>query len=344
MRLSREEAVALFDLPLGELGERALALKRQKSGEEVFYNKNIHIEPTNICRFHCVFCSYRRDEGEEGVWYHSLDEVEAIARERVGSGITEVHIVGGVHPKHDLDYYCEMIRRVKKVLPDVAVKAYTAVELYYIIKQSGVGLQEGLQKLIDSGMDAIPGGGAEIFDETVRRRICPDKPNAQEWLETHKVAHQLGIRTNATILYGHIETIEQRIDHLFRLRDLQDLTGGFDAFIPLKFKRENNKLGEGIEEVSIVEDMKMFAVSRLVLDNFDHIKAYWAMLGVDATQMALAFGADDVDGTIGDTTKIYTMAGQKQKPTLDENELREMIAKAGFVPVERDTHYNVIRY
>lgn len=343
MRLSKSEALDLFGEPLGVLGEMALVAKRQKSGSNVFYNKNIHIEPTNVCRFHCNFCSYRRDEGQEGVWYYDLDEIEKIAQNQVGSGITEVHIVGGVHPKHDLEYYCRMIERVKNALPDVAIKAYTAVELYYIIKYSGFSLVEGLKRLQDSGMVAIPGGGAEIFDAQVRRKICPDKPNAEQWLETHREAHRLGIKSNATILYGHIETLEQRIDHLQMLRDLQDETGGFDAFIPLKFKRENNELGLGLQESSVVDDMKMFAISRLFLDNFDHIKAYWAMLGSDVTQMALGFGADDVDGTIGDTTKIYSMAGQRQKPILTVEQIEELIVKAGFVPFERDTHYNEIK-
>lgn len=343
MRISKEEALALYELPLGELGVRAGAIKRSKSGDKVYYNRNIHIEPTNICCFHCNFCSYRREEGENGSWYYDLAEIERLAKEQIGSGITEVHIVGGVHPKHDLNSYCDMIATVKKVLPNVAIKAYTAVELYFIIKHSGLTLEEGLKRLVVSGMSAIPGGGAEIFADRVRKIICPDKPNAQQWLQTHKVAHLLGVKTNATMLYGHIETLEERIDHLQRLRDLQDETGGFDAFIPLKFKRENNQLGVGMNETSIVDDMKTFAISRIFLDNFDHVKAYWAMLGVDETEMALNFGADDIDGTIGDTTKIYTMAGQKTKPTMSQEKLEQIIRKNGFTPVERDTYYNEIK-
>lgn len=343
MRLSKEEAKKLFSVPLGELGEMALEMKRRMSGDVVFYNKNIHIEPTNICRFHCTFCSYRRTAGEDGVWLNDLDAIEKLAQEQVNSGITEVHIVGGVHPDHNLDYYCEVISRVKAILPHVSVKAYTAVELYDIIKRSKVDLKSGLKRLIECGMDAIPGGGAEIFDANIRQIICPDKPNAQQWLETHKVAHQLGLKTNATILYGHIETIDHRLDHLEQLRDLQDETGGFDAFIPLKFRRANNELGKKLTEVGVVDDLRMFAVSRLFLDNFPHIKAYWAMLGKETTEMALNFGADDIDGTIGDTTKIYTMAGHNEKPTMTVEELENMIHRSNFTAVERDTHYNIIK-
>lgn len=343
-RLTPLEALDLFkNSPLAELGAKAAQSKETVSGRNVFYNRNIHIEPTNICVFRCEFCSYRRVQGEADAWYLSLEEIENIARQQIGKPITEVHIVGGVHPKHDLDYYCQIISLVKKILPHVAIKAYTAVELYYIIQKAGLTLPQGLQKLKESGMEAIPGGGAEIFAPDIRQQICPDKPSAEQWLQTHAAAHKLGIPTNATILYGHIESPEHIIDHLDRLRTLQDETHGFDAFIPLKFRRANNKLGTNITEASIVQDMRMVAISRLYLDNFPHIKAYWPMYGAQIAQLALSFGADDIDGTIDDTTKIYSMAGaDDSKPIMTSDNMRKLIIQAGYNPVERDTHYNPV--
>lgn len=341
-RLSPADAIELWhDAPLAELGVAALRRKIELSGADVYYNRNIHIEPTNICAFRCSFCSYRREDGQEGAWYHTMEQIEQILAQHAQKPITEVHIVGGVHPNHDLDYYCKLIKLVKARLPHVAVKAYTAVELNYIIQKAGLTIEEGLKKLIDAGMAAIPGGGAEIFDEEVRSKICPAKCSATEWLNLHQAAHKLGITTNATMLYGHIETIEHRISHLAALRDLQDATGGFSAFIPLKFRTANNDLGQSITETPIVEDMRMFAICRLFLDNFPHIKAYWPMLGIDATELALSFGADDIDGTIDDTTKIYSMAGSDvQRPALSPAQCRDLIISAGFNPVERDTFYN----
>lgn len=341
--ISADEALRLWhEAPLAALGAAARRLKVQKSGENVFFNRNIHIEPTNICAFRCAFCSYRRGEGEDGAWYHTLPQIEQIIETHAQKPITEVHIVGGVHPDHDFQYYTDLIAMVKRRLPHVTVKAYTAVELDYIIKKAGLGLREGLERLREAGMEAIPGGGAEIFDAEVRARICPEKCTADEWLALHRTAHELGISTNATILYGHIETIEHRIDHLFRLRDLQSRTGGFSAFIPLKFRTANNVLGQTMDETPITEDMRMMAFSRLVLNNFDHIKAYWPMLGIEATELALEFGADDIDGTIDDTTKIYSMAGAElQRPALTVAQCRSLIAKAGFTAIERDTFYRV---
>ncbi|WP_300726053.1 CofH family radical SAM protein [uncultured Rikenella sp.] len=344
-RLTDDEALTLMrQAPIALLGTLAVARKRQVSGNEVYYNRNIHIEPTNICVFRCRFCSYRRGAGEPDAWYHDLDAVEQLAAERRGEPITEVHIVGGVHPEHDLDYYCEMIRRVKKQLPHVAVKAYTAVELHYIISKAGLTLAEGLQRLKEAGMEAIPGGGAEIFAPEIRERICPEKPTAEEWLATHEAAHGLGISTNCTILYGHIESYEHRIDHLRRLRELQDRTHGFDAFIPLKYRNLHNSMS-AVGEVSLPEDMKMMALSRLYLDNIPHIKAYWPMLGIGATELALSFGADDIDGTIDDTTKIYSMAGaEDQRPRLSTERMENLVRAAGFEPVERDTFYRPVKH
>ncbi len=342
-RLGGDDALLLWhEAPLALLGVLAVERKRKASGDAVFYNRNIHIEPTNICIFRCRFCSYRREEGAPEAWYYDLDRIEAIAHEQQGKPITEIHIVGGVHPDHDLGYYCEMIRRVKKAMPRVAVKAYTAVELHHIITQAGVTLEEGLRQLKEAGMEAIPGGGAEIFAPEIRTKICPEKPDAEKWLDTHRTAHRLGIKTNATILYGHIETPEHRIDHLGRLRALQDETGGFDAFIPLKYRNLGNDMSAA-GEVSLPEDLRMMALSRLYLDNIAHIKAYWPMLGIEATELALGFGADDIDGTIDDTTKIYSMAGaEDQKPSLSTARMEELVRRAGFTPVERDTFYNPI--
>lgn len=344
-QISQSEALTLWrDAPLAELGAAARKLKVQQTAQDVFFNRNIHIEPTNICAFRCAFCSYRRDKGDPQSWYYDLAAIEQIIESHAHKPITEVHIVGGVHPDQDFNYYLSIISAVKKRLPTVAVKAYSAVELDYIIKKSGMGLKEGLSALIESGMQAIPGGGAEIFDTAIRQRICPEKCTADQWLDLHRTAHGLGITSNATILYGHIESFENRIDHLNRLRDLQNETGGFSAFIPLKFRTAHNVLGENITETTLVEDMRMIAFSRLFLNNFPHIKAYWPMLGIDATRLALSFGADDIDGTIDDTTKIYSMAGsEEQKPALSVDQCRELITQAGFIPVERDTFYNPIR-
>lgn len=342
-RLTAEDALTLWqDAPLWRLGELAVAKKRKISGDKVFYNRNFHLEPTNVCLFNCKFCSFRRPRGSEDAWEWTMEQMEEQVRHYIGSGVTEVHIVGGVHPDHNLDYYCELIRRVKSILPEVAIKAYTAIELSYMIRKAGLSTREGLQRLIDAGMDAIPGGGAEIFDEEVRSKICPDKGSTAEWFDVHRTAHQLGIKTNATMLYGHIEEIEHRIDHLMRLRELQDATGGINAFIPLKYRNLNNSMSE-IGEVPLTDDLRTLAMSRLILDNVPHIKAYWVMYGKQTTEMALAFGADDVDGTIDDSTKIYSMAGaEDQRPKMSVEDMHRMVARAGFRAVERDTHYNEI--
>ncbi|MBQ8366956.1 MAG: CofH family radical SAM protein [Alistipes sp.] len=341
-RITCDDALVLWrEAPLWLLGELATERKRRTSGESVYYNRNVHLEPTNICLFNCEFCSFRRREGDNDAWYLSLDEVEACAAEHKGTDITEVHIVGGVHPKHDLGTYCAMIRAVKRQLPHVTVKAYTAVEIFYMIRHEGISVVEGLRRLKEAGMECIPGGGAEIFDAELRAKICPEKCSAEEWLAVHRAAHNMDIATNCTMLYGHIESIEQRIDHLDRLRKLQDEAPGFDAFIPLKYHSRGNRLAEA-GECSTEEDMRTIAISRIFLDNIPHIKAYWVSYGKATTEMALAFGADDIDGTIGDTTKIYSMAGGIERPTMSVAELEAMVTAAGFRPVERDSHYNAV--
>lgn len=340
MRIAPDEALVLWhEAPLWLLGQLATERKRRVSGDKVFYNRNIHLEPTNRCVFNCRFCSYRRPKESPEAWDYSMEEVERIARDHAGRGITEVHIVGGVHPDHGLEYYAEMIRRVRAALPGAAVKAFTAIELSYMIRKAGLTTEEGLRVLRDAGMEAIPGGGAEIFDEEVRSRICPDKGSTAEWFDVHRTAHRMGLRTNCTILYGHVERVEHRIDHLDRLRALQDETRGFDAFIPLKYRSFGNPMSE-IGEVSVTEDLRMLALSRLYLDNIPHIKAYWVMYGRETAELALAFGADDIDGTIDDTTKIYSMAGGDRRPVMTEEQMHRMAAAAGYRAVERDTHYN----
>ena len=341
-RLSVADALVLWrEAPLWLLGELAVERKLKVSGRNVYYNRNVHLEPSNICLFNCEFCSFRRKEGDPDAWAMTMEEVEARAAELRSADITEVHIVGGVHPKHTLDSYVEMVRRVKRQLPHVAVKAYTAVEIFYMIKRAEVSVDEGLRRLAEAGMECIPGGGAEIFDAELRAKICPDKCSAEEWLAVHRSAHKMGISTNCTMLYGHIETLEQRVDHLERLRRLQDEAPGFDAFIPLKYHSRNNRMSE-VGECSVEDDLRTIAMSRLFLDNIPHIKAYWVSYGKATTEMALAFGADDIDGTIGDTTKIYSMAGGTARPSMSVEELEGMVRAAGMTPVERDSHYNVV--
>lgn len=343
-RINPREGLLLAEqAPLALLSVLAARRKERKSGRAVYYNRNFHVEPTNICLFNCRFCSYRRPADSPEAWDYTTDEIlEQVARYK-GSRATEVHIVGGVHPKHDLYFYTDLIGRIKALMPELVVKAFTAIELAYMIDKAGLTLSEGLAQLKSAGMEAIPGGGAEIFDEEIRARICPEKGSSARWLEVHREAHKLGISTNATILYGHIEQWSHRIDHLDRLRRLQDETGGFNAFIPLKYRMMHNSMSE-VGEVSITEDMRMTALARIYLDNFPHIKAYWPMYGRETAELALAFGADDIDGTIDDSTKIYTMAGAEElTPSMSSDQMQQLIRHAGFEPIERDTFYNPVK-
>lgn len=344
IRITPEEGVALYESnQLALLGLLANMKREQLNGRNVYFNRNFHIEPTNICIHSCKFCSYRRNKNEEGAWNYSMDEMLDICKGYIGKGITEVHIVGGVHPDHSLAYYTELIREVKKVLPHAHIKAFTAVELDYMIKKLGLDWAEGLQRLKESGLDSIPGGGAEIFDEKIRAEVCEQKSKSETWLGIHEAAHKQGIPSNATMLYGHIESYAHRIDHLNRLRELQDRTRGFNAFIPLKYKKYHNSMQQ-LGEVSVVEVLKNFAVCRIMLDNIPHIKSYWPMLGKELATIALSFGADDMDGTIDDTTKIYAMAGAEEtNPSLTSDTMVDMIKSAGFVPIERDSVYNVVK-
>lgn len=341
-RISVEEGILLYkNADLSILGYLANLIRERKNGDKVYFNRNLHIEPTNQCVYACKFCSYYRKKGEEGWEFSREDMIRQV--EEMGDQITEVHIVGGVHPKWDLHYYGELFQDIKAIRPDVHIKAFTAVEISYIAKRSKMNLREGLQALKDYGLDSIPGGGAEIFDEEIRQKVCPHKDTGEQWLELHKTAHELGIPTNATILYGHIESIEHRIDHFNRLRELQDQTGGFNVFIPLKYKMENNELSY-LGEVSVVEDIKLYAMSRIFLDNFNHIKAYWPMIGKDISQLLLSFGVDDFDGTINDSTKIYSLAGaEDQSPSMNTANMVKMIEDVGRKAVERDSVYNILK-
>jgi aminodeoxyfutalosine synthase len=344
-RINTNEGELLFAQgSLGFLGLIADSIRTEKHGQYVYFNRNFHIEPTNICVFDCKFCSYSRllKHRQDG-WELNEEEILNIVRSYIGKPVTEVHIVGGVHPKMGLMYFANLIKKVKEILPEIHVKAFTAVELEYMCRKAGVDFAEGLKILKDHGQNSLPGGGAEIFDEAIRAEICGDKCTSEQWLEIHRTAHNLGMPSNATMLYGHVETYAHRIDHMNRLRNLQDETGGFNTFIPLKFRNQGNQMSH-IGEVSVIEDLKNYAVSRIFMDNFPHLKAYWPMIGRSVAQLSLAYGVNDIDGTIDDTTKIYTMAGsEEQSPSLSTSQLVDLITQAGKIPVERDTLYNFIR-
>ena len=341
-RITPEEGMLLYtEAPLSYLGFLADSICRKINGDRVCYIRNAHIEPTNICIHHCRFCSYSaRQTGE--AWESSVNEMIENVK-AFEPNIRELHITGGVHPSRDISYYGSLLQKIKEVRADLYVKAYSAVEIDDMVKKAGMSYKDGLHYLKDCGLDAIPGGGAEIFDEEIRKQICEDKTNAADWLLIHETAHQIGIGSNATMLYGHLEHYAHRIDHMQRLRDVQDRTGGFNAFIPLKFKNQNNEFNY-IAESSVIEDLKNFAVSRIFLDNFRHIKAYWPALGKNIAQLSLSFGVDDLDGTINDSTKIYSLAGaEDQNPAMNESEMRQMIKAAGKTPYERDGAYNEVQ-
>ncbi|MBX7201651.1 MAG: aminofutalosine synthase MqnE [Bacteroidia bacterium] len=344
-RIQSAEAEVLFESKdLGFVGALANTIRERMHGKFTFFNRNFHIEPTNICVYDCKFCSYSRllKEKQEA-WELSEHEILEKVRSYDGIPVTEVHIVGGVHPKMGLHYFASLIKKIKEIRPEIHVKAFTAVELEYMCRKAKLSYEEGLRILKEHGQDSLPGGGAEIFDEELRSVIAGDKCNATEWLQMHETAHKLGMPSNATMLYGHIEKYHHRIDHMERLRKLQDKTGGFNTFIPLKFRNKDNQMSD-VPEVSVIEDLKNYAVSRIYMDNFAHLKAYWPMIGRNTAQLSLSFGVDDIDGTIDDSTKIYSMAGsEEQNPSLSTSELVELIRQAGKIPVERDTLYKVIR-
>ncbi len=342
-RISEENALLLYEkAELGFLGILANYIREQKHGDTTYFNKNFHIEPTNICIYSCKFCSYVRKIGEEGAWEYSIDEILKIVESYKNTGVSEVHIVGGVHPKRDLDYYGNMMQQIKTIIPDIHIKAFTAVELDYMIRKSRLSLKDGLLKLKEYGLDSLPGGGAEIFHPDIRKQVCDEKASSDLWLTIHETAHSVGIPSNATMLYGHIENYFHRVHHLSELRKLQDKTGGFNTFIPLKYRKENNTLSH-VGELTAIEVLRNYAISRIFLDNFPHLKAYWPSIGKEIAQLSLSFGVDDIDGTIDDSTKIYSMAGAEDKnPKMTTDDLVRLVKDVKRKPVERDTLYNII--
>jgi aminodeoxyfutalosine synthase len=340
-RLSQDDGLILErtgDL-LG-LGALANIVRERLNGQKAYYIVNRHINHTNVCVNSCRFCAFSRKEGDAEAYTMEVEKVLEEARKSRGQSFTEFHIVGGLHPTMPYGYYVEMIRRLHAEFPVVHLQAFTAVEIAHMARISGKGAAQVLAELKDSGLGSLPGGGAEVFADRVRRRICPEKINADEWLAIHGAAHEAGLHTNATMLYGHIETAQERIDHLIRLRDQQDKTGGFLAFIPLAFHPKNTKY-ENIAKASGLMDLRMISIARLMLDNFPHIKAFWIMIGEKMAQLSLSFGADDVDGTVVEE-KITHAAGAQTAQEMAREKLVRLIIEAGRTPVERDTVYNTL--
>ncbi len=357
-RIFKDEALELFKTDdIFSLGEIASIVAEKKNGKKVFFIRNRHINPTNICFNRCRFCAFSRSKGEQGAFELSINDIiQKIQPHYLGlnntslppyspfskggiRGIREVHIVGGLHPDWPFDYYLNMLLAIKRNFPGLHIKAFTAVEIDYMSRISGLSLEETLLSLKRSGLDSMPGGGAEIFNSDIRARLCPEKLSGERWLEVMETAHRLGIKTTATMLYGHIENYKHRVDHLFRLRDLQDRTGGFQAFIPLSYHPTGTEI-EGAYS-SGIDDLKTIAVSRIVLDNFDHITAYWIMLGEKISQLSLLFGADDLSGTVIEE-KITHSAGALSSESMTPEQLTRLIKKADKVPVERDSLYKPI--
>ena len=344
-RITDEECLVLFEKgSLGFVGALANDVREKLHGDKTYFNRNFHIEPTNVCVFSCKFCSYSRlyAHREEG-WELSIDEMLDMVKNYDNQPVTEVHIVGGVHPKMDLHYFIEQLQKIHAHRPSLHIKAFTAVELDYMFRKAKLSVEEGMKALKEAGLQSLPGGGAEIFHEEIRNKICEDKVSGEGWLKIHEAAHLLGIPSNASMLYGHIEKYEHRIDHMKKLRALQDKTKGFNTFIPLKFRNANNDMSH-VPESTVAEDMRLYAIARIYLDNFPHIKAYWPMLGRQNAQLSLSFGVNDIDGTIDDSTKIYSMAGsEEQSPSMTTEELVTLIKQAKRQPVERGTLYDVIK-
>lgn len=345
IRIEFDEALYLFEnAELAYLGILANFIREKKHGNHTYFNRNFHLEPTNVCLYTCSFCSYSRliKKREEG-WEYSIDDMMNIVKSYDDKSVTEVHIVGGVLPQYDVKFYVDLFRTIKKHRPELHIKALTPVEYHYIFKKEKISYEEGMKLMKEAGVDSLPGGGAEIFHPEIRDKIAGGKCTGDQWLAIHEIWHQLGGRSNATMLYGHIEKYEHRVDHLNRLRLLQDKTSGFQTFIPLKFRNQDNELSH-LPETNLIEDLKNYAISRIYLDNFDHIKAYWPMISREVAQLSLAFGVNDVDGTIDDTTKIYAMAGaEEQNPAMSTEDLVNLIRRVGRKPIERDTLYHVIK-
>ena len=340
-RLSMDDGIALFRSPdLLAVGWLANYVREKRHGNVTYFNVNRHINPTNVCVAHCKLCAFGRDPDAPGAYTFALEEIYQRAEQGVREGATEFHIVGGLHPDLTFDHYLEMVRGLKQRCPSVHIKAFTMVEVHYFARIAKLSIEDTLRKMKEAGVDSCPGGGAEIFHPRVRKIICDHKTSGQMWLSTAKKAHEAGLRSNATMLYGHVETEEERVDHLIKLRELQDETHGFVAFIPLAFHPENTALSH-IPKPSGYADLRNIAVARLLLDNFDHIKAYWIMLSPSIAQIALRFGANDLDGTVVEE-KIYHDAGARTSEFTPRAELERLIRAAGRVPVERDTLYRPV--
>jgi aminodeoxyfutalosine synthase len=341
-RISEEDALYLFESDdIFTLGSLASHVAHKKNGKKAFFVRNRHINPTNICVNRCKFCAFSRSKGQEGAFELTIEDIiNKLGDGHKATGFSEVHIVGGLHPDWPFEHYLEMISSIKKTFPKLHIKAFTAVEIDYFSKISGRSLEDTLKALKKSGLGSMPGGGAEIFSEGIRNQLCPEKIPGDRWLEVMETAHRAGIRTNATMLYGHVEDLSDRVDHLSRLRGLQDRTKGFQAFIPLAYHPKNTEI-KGTY-TSGIDDLKTVAVSRIFLDNVDHIKAYWIMLGEKISQLALLFGADDIDGTIIEE-KITHSAGGLTGEKLTAEQLVNLIRKTGKVAVERDSFYNTVR-
>lgn len=346
VRISVEEAIWLYiNAPTNWLKNQADRIRKELHSDKAFYNRNIHFEPTNKCIYSCKFCSfYRKPNATEadGAWDYSFEDLEEKLSKYGPNDLTEIHITGGVHPDRGIDWAVELLTFIKKLRPNIHIKAFTAVEVTWMCKVSKVSLEEGLSTLKQAGLNSLPGGGAEIFDPDIRRKIAGGKAPADRWLEVHGAAHKIGIQSNATMLYGHIEEFSHRVDHMNKLRELQDITGGFNAFIPLRYRNENNKMS-GRDEVTQEEDFRNFAIARIFMDNVKHLKAYWVMLGVENAFASLDYGVDDLDGTVDDTTKIYSMAGSIESPALTSEFLIDSIEELGRRPVERDSVYQEIK-
>jgi aminodeoxyfutalosine synthase len=344
-RLTDAEGLRLLETAdLAAVGALANHVREQRHGDLTFYNRNVHLNPTNVCVATCKFCSFARPDDRTASQGYTLSIEEAVQKvvSKRPLGITEVHIVSGLHPDLPFEYYTDLLSRIRKAWPELAIKAFTAIEIHFFAEKFGKSYEQVLRELRAAGMDTMPGGGAEIFAPRVRRKICDDKATADQWIEIHRTAHRLGMKTNATMLYGHIERLDERIDHMRRLRELQDETHGFQVFIPLAFHPEHNMIGKAFPMPTGYDALRTLAVARLYLDNFDHIKAYWVSLGERLAQTALAFGVDDVDGTVLEE-RIYHMAGASTPQALSERTLHELIRAAGRIPAERDSLYHVLK-
>jgi aminodeoxyfutalosine synthase len=342
-RITNDEAIALFEnLNLAGIGQLADQVRQKKCGRDAFYIINHHIDYSNICVLtdKCKFCSFAKHEDDQHGFFHSMDYYREKLTQALKEGVTEVHIVGGLHPKLSFDYYLSMLREIKKIAPKIHIKAFTAVEIDFFARLARLSIEETLIALREAGLDSLPGGGAEIFAPRVHDKICKEKINGDRWLEIHRSAHQLSFKTNATMLYGHVENYEDRVDHMDRLRQLQDETGGFLSFIPLAFNPENNLMSD-CGWTSGADDLKTLAIARIYLDNFPHIKTYWITSGVGIAQLGLHFGADDIHGTVREEN-ITHMAGSPTPLMLSERELRAFIAEAGCIPRQRDSLYQVL--